>query len=192
LSYKQEAAGSIPASPINVAVAQPVERPPETRGAAGSIPAGHTSGSVAQTAELPVLTRDGAGSTPAGATRGRTATGAVSRLENGWASGPWGFDSLSFRLRSGVVELARRATVNRERQVRALPPEPHAPVVETAMTPGLNPEAAGSTPAGGARRIASGCGGAWSPRRLRAPEIAGSTPAGQTCAVEERLSSRAS
>ena len=28
--------------------------------------------------------------------------GAVSRLENGWAFGPWGFDSLSFR--SGVVE----------------------------------------------------------------------------------------
>jgi len=30
---------------------------------------------------------------------GRTAIGAVSRLENGWASWPWGFDSLSFRLR---------------------------------------------------------------------------------------------
>ena len=28
---------------------------------------------------------------------GRTATGAVSRLENGWASRPWGFESLSFR-----------------------------------------------------------------------------------------------
>jgi hypothetical protein len=28
--------------------------------------------------------------------------GAVPRLENGWAFGPWGFDSLSFR--SGVVE----------------------------------------------------------------------------------------
>jgi hypothetical protein len=97
---------------------------------------------------------------------GRTATGAVSRLENGWACGPWGFDSLSFRsrrhgragkaarcyrvdgdepfagsspaasaFRSGVVESVRRATVTRERQVR-LPPEPQAPVVETAMTPG--------------------------------------------------------
>jgi hypothetical protein len=32
---------------------------------------------------------------------GRTATGAVSRLENGWASRPWGFDSLSFRLYAG-------------------------------------------------------------------------------------------
>jgi hypothetical protein len=30
---------------------------------------------------------------------GRTATGAVSRLENGWALGSWGFDSLSFRSR---------------------------------------------------------------------------------------------
>src|SRR4051794_1314839 len=28
---------------------------------------------------------------------GRTATGAVSRFENGWAGRPWGFDSLSFR-----------------------------------------------------------------------------------------------
>jgi hypothetical protein len=36
-----------------VAVAQPVERPPETRGAAGSIPAGHTFGSVAQTGRAP-------------------------------------------------------------------------------------------------------------------------------------------
>src|SRR5262245_30011398 len=54
---------------------------------------------------------------------GRTAMGAVPRLENGWAFGPWGFDSLSFRSRSGVVDSVRRATVTRERQVRALPPE---------------------------------------------------------------------
>ena len=40
--------------------------------------------------------------------------GAVYRLENGWASRPWGFDSLSFRRLSGVVELARRAAVTRE------------------------------------------------------------------------------
>jgi hypothetical protein len=48
--------------------------------------------------------------------------GAASRLENGWAHGPWGFDSLSFRpfRRSRA---ARRATVNREAQVRILPPE---------------------------------------------------------------------
>src|SRR6266545_3831012 len=49
-------------------------------------------------AELPALTRGSAGSTPAGASRGRTATGAVSRFEHGWVFGPWGFDSLSFRL----------------------------------------------------------------------------------------------
>jgi hypothetical protein len=74
-----------------------VERSPETRGVAGSIPAGHTFGSVAQAGRAP-------GSYP-GTCRfeacrghlGRTATGAVSRLENGWALGPWGFDSLSFR-----------------------------------------------------------------------------------------------
>jgi hypothetical protein len=54
-------------------------------------------GSVAQLAELPPLKRRVAGSTPAGATFGRAAIGAVSRLENGWAFGPWGFDSLSFR-----------------------------------------------------------------------------------------------
>jgi hypothetical protein len=30
---------------------------------------------------------------------GRTAIGAVPRFENGWASRPWGFDSLSFRSR---------------------------------------------------------------------------------------------
>ena len=41
-------------------------------------------------------------------------------------------------------------------------------------------------------RWTTGRGGAWPPRRFREPESAGSNPAGQTCAVEERLSSRAS
>jgi hypothetical protein len=59
-----------------------------------------------------------------GPLRGRTATGAVSRLENGWASGPWGFDSLSFRFTFRCGRAVRRATVTREAQVRALPPEP--------------------------------------------------------------------
>ena len=45
--------------------------------------------------------------------------------------------------RSGVVESARRATVNREAQVRSLPPEFHAPVVERAMTPGPQPGSCG-------------------------------------------------
>ncbi len=57
--------------PTPVAVAQPVERPSETRGAAGSTPAGHIArDSVAQEAELPALNRRVAGSTPAGVTRG--------------------------------------------------------------------------------------------------------------------------
>ncbi len=111
-------------------------------------------GSVAQLAELPPLKRRVAGSTPAGATFGRTATGAVSRLENGWASRAlgvrlpllplaeawpsWQGSALLPRrrcepfagsspaasvFRSGVVESGRRATVNREGQVRVLPPE---------------------------------------------------------------------
>ena len=117
-------AGSSPAGDTRLAVG---ERPPrrfrepET---AGSTPAGHTQRlRSSNAAELPTLNRRVAGSTPAGATAGRTATGAVCRPENGCGFGRWGFDSLSFRSRSGVVERVRRATVNREEQVRALPPE---------------------------------------------------------------------
>jgi hypothetical protein len=66
---------------------------------------------------------------------GRAAMGAVPRLENGGPSG------LGVRLPPlpsfRCSRAARRATVNREAQVRSLPPEPstHAPVVERAMTP---------------------------------------------------------
>ena len=95
--------------PTPVAVAQPVERPPETRGAAGSIPAGH----------IARRTR------PTRSARGRTATGAVPRLENGWLSRAWGFDSLSFRLGS---------------------------VAQQAELPALNRRVAGSTPAGALSR----------------------------------------
>ncbi len=51
---------------------------------------------------------------------GRTATGAVSRLENGWAYGSWGFDSLSFLRRGGVAELERQrvASAQTDRPVR--------------------------------------------------------------------------
>jgi hypothetical protein len=111
---------------------------------------------------------------PAGATRGRTATGAVSRFENGWVFGPWGFDSLSFRLEEawpswkGSALLARRRFARSQvrvllppsivpawsswkdarlliarAQVRALPPELHAPVVEAVMTPGPQPGSCG-------------------------------------------------
>jgi hypothetical protein len=52
---------------------------------------------------------------------------------------PWGFDSLSFRLRSGVVERVRRATVDREAQVRSLPSEPVArPRGRTGYDAGLS------------------------------------------------------
>ena len=73
-------------------------------------------GSVAQKAEQPTLNRPHAGSSPAGVTSGRTAIGAVSRLENGWALRPWGFDSLPFRWRhgreaEGSALLARRQAV---------------------------------------------------------------------------------
>jgi hypothetical protein len=91
--------------------------------------------------------------------------------------GRWGFDSLSFRLadpfRRGRA--VRRATVNREAQVRALPPELRRSVSVAArlpdmeqglvrfqdlrlaacprgravVTPGSQPGGAGSTPAGG-------------------------------------------
>jgi hypothetical protein len=144
-----------------VAVAQPVERPPETRGAAGSIPAGHTFGSVAQRAESPTLNRVGAGSTPAGAINARSNwkdchwRGTPSRkrvglralgvrvpllpLVEAWPS--WEGSAVLRRRAapapqvrvvlpppcSGVVEWVRRATVNREGQVRTLPPEPLCP-----------------------------------------------------------------
>jgi hypothetical protein len=84
----------------------------------------------------------------------------------------------------------RRATVTREAQVRVLPPEPLAPVVERAMTPDSQSGSCGFEPRRGFCHF--WLWGRRAPRRLWAPEIAGSTPAGQTCAVEERLSSRAS
>jgi hypothetical protein len=46
---------------------------------------------------------------PAGATPSEgLPSGAVSRPENGWAYGLWGFDSLSFRLPGGMAELERQ------------------------------------------------------------------------------------
>jgi hypothetical protein len=109
---------------------------------------------------------------------GRTATGAVSRLENGWAlSGLEGSTpSPSASRRHGRVERQRAATAQAAHrrsqvrvllpplfvpawsswqdarllparaQVRSLPPESHAPVVEVAMTPGPQPGSCGFEP----------------------------------------------
>ena len=80
-----------------VAVAQPVERLPETQGAAGSTPAGHIAHEGRERRVPP---------------RGRTANGAVPRLENGWPTRAWGFDSLSFRPGS-VAQQAELPALNR-------------------------------------------------------------------------------
>ena len=122
--------------------------------------------------------------------------GAVHRFENGWASRPWGFDSLSFRSLSGVVELARRAVVTREiaGSIPAAGVRTHImPPWSNGMTPGSQPGSAGSTPAGGAR--STGCRGAGHPADFgrRRPQVR-FLPARSVRrrAVEERLSSRAS
>jgi hypothetical protein len=94
---------------------------------------------------------------PCPRTPGRTATGAVSRLENGWASGPWGFDSLSFRsrrhgrARQGSALLPRRRPHGRS-QVRILLPPFRSGVVELERRAVVTRESAGSSPAAGASR----------------------------------------
>jgi hypothetical protein len=70
----------------------------------------------------------------------------------------------------------RRATVNRETQVRPLPPEPESPWSKGYDT-GPSTRRCGFE---SRRGIPSGCRGGWPPRRFREPEIAGSTPASQT------------
>ena len=57
---------------------------------------------------------------------------------------------------------ARRATVNREAQVRSLPSELHAPVVERAMTPDSQSGSCGFEPRRGYQPI----GGLWKPRHI--------------------------
>ncbi len=148
----------------HVAVAQPVERSPETRGVAGSIPAGHTLGSVAQPAEPPTLNRAVQVRLLPGPLFGRTATGAVPRLENGWAFGLGGSTPSPSALRSGVVESARRATVTRE-SAGSSPAAgaSHAPVVEREMTPGSQPGSCGFESRRGYSSRSSGCGGAGHP-----------------------------
>jgi hypothetical protein len=82
----------------HVVEAQSVERPPETRGVAGSIPADHTAWLRSSRESSRLLPGEALVGTRPGSPSGRTATGAVSRLENGWVARPWGFDSLSFLL----------------------------------------------------------------------------------------------
>jgi hypothetical protein len=123
--------------------------------------------------------------------------------------------------RSGVVESVRRATVNCEAQVRTLPPELQSDARAKPARPRKRGAASGASGEGQVRalppepapvverddagfstrkvrvRVPPGvlrhlAVGETAPRRLREPEAAGSTPASQTCAVEERLSSRAS
>ena len=160
-----------------------------------------------------------------GPLHGRAATGAVHRLENGWALGPWGFDSLPFRL-GGMAELVRqrvanaqagttrsqvrvllppsvcpssafrcgravrRATVTREAQVRVLPPEPHrAPVVERGDDAGFSPRKLRVRVPPGVLQLAVG--------ETVTPPASGAgdrrfDSCRPDCAVEERLSSRAS
>jgi hypothetical protein len=145
----------------------------------------------------------------------RPATGAVSRLENGWGERPLGFDSLSFRLRSGVVEwqdarlliascrfesCRRTFTAPWSKRTDAGPSSP-------AGVPDVN-SAVDGWPKGVTeqrltleRCVGRNVGpaslrgevpppthlavGKRATRRLWAPETAGSNPAGQTCTVEE-------
>ena len=136
-------------------VVQRVERSFETGRAAGSIPAGHAFGFVAQQQSRRLLI--GVVQVrllPEPCTRkGCHGCGTPSRKRVGLTALGVRLPPLPLHVRSGVVETERRATVNREAQVRAVPPELF---------------------------VTSGRRGAWPPRRLRAPEIAGSTPAGQT------------
>jgi hypothetical protein len=75
--------------------------------------------------------------------------------------------------RSGVVESVRRATVTRERQVRALPPEPHAPVVENGDDAGLSTRKLRVRVPPGVLASSSGCRGAGHPTGFgrRRPQV---------------------
>ena len=93
-------------------------------------------GSVAQTAEQPTLNRPHAGSSPAGVTLLEGLPLARYPVSKTGGLRPWGFDSLSFRPSFRCSRAVRRATVNREAQVRTLPPEFVArPCGRTGMTP---------------------------------------------------------
>jgi hypothetical protein len=146
LSYKQEVAGSSPASPTSVVVARTVELPPETRGVQVRLlpTTSWLRSSIWQSGRLLI-----------GDVQVRALPGSPNwkdcHLE--WCpvsktGGPSGLGgstpspAASFR----CGRAARRATVTREAQVRFLPPELHAPVVERVMTPGPQPGSCGFEP----------------------------------------------
>ena len=149
-------AGFDPCRSHHGSVAQLAELPPLTRRVAGSTPAGATETSLCD-ADLKVVwlcrTAVSFGRAATGAVS-RLENGCVDRADAGFESlsfrsrrhGRAGKAARCYRVdgasrsqvrvllpplfRSGVVESVRRATVTRERQVRALPPELVAPVIE--------------------------------------------------------------
>ena len=135
----------------HVVEAQSVERPPETRGVAGSTPADHTARLRSSRESSRLLPGEALVGTRPGSPSGRTAMGAVSRLENGWVLGPWGFDSLSFRLRrhgrAGKAARCYRAGGHSRSQVRVLLP-PSPPRSSAARAVGFEPTCARSIRAG--------------------------------------------
>ncbi len=141
-------------------VAQPVERSLQTRGRRRFDPCrSHHHGSVAQhAAEIPALNREVAGSTPAGATARKDChrRDIPSRKRVG-PLGPWGFESLSFRLSpGGIAELERQRVANAPAATTARRFEscclrlPHSGVVELERRAVVTREIAGSIPAAGA------------------------------------------
>ncbi len=100
----------------------------------------------------------------------------VSRPENGWAYGPWGFDSLSFRLPGGMAELERQRVASAQAANSARRFEScclrlsQSGVVELGRRAVVTREIAGSSPAAGvlhALVVEAGDDAGPSTRRLR-------------------------
>jgi hypothetical protein len=168
--------------------------PRSERGGRGSSPCPgsfcSTRGRVAQPGRERLSNKqDVAGSNPASPTpRGRSSVES-GRLKRG-ASQVRVLPTTSLRLQCASPPFALR--LRSSTQSRRLLSFMHAPVVDEEMTPGSQPGGSGFDSRRGYQRTTSACRGARPPRRFWEPETAGSTPARQTCAVGERLSSRAS